>query len=495
MSLSVAIYARVSTDAQAEHGYSLESQVDACEQYAKSIGAETVRQYVDDGYSGAYLERPALTSLRDALQLKMFDTVVCYTPDRLARRLSHQLLLTEEIENAGATLHFVNGDYKDTPEGRMFFQMQGAFAEYEREKIRERTMRGKRAKLLKQKPIQDYRTFGFDYDKEKEEYIINPVEANIVRLVFDLYTKAMVGGVTIVASEMMKRNIPTPRGKKIWRGTTVYKILTQQKYCGEYYAYRLLSRKISANKNKVIKRPKSEWVLMSCPAIVGKETFNLAQSLLLSNKNVRKRQYPKGIYLLQGIARCAICGAKVVVANNNRGHFYICYTRTRRDEDKKPCTARYAKTDLVDKAFWSIIKKICSSMETLSDYIKRVDKASFINEDQTAKAKARLLTIKNEKNSILDWFSNGLITKQSATEKLSALTKEAKQIEKKMSEQSQPQKTINVERIYKTVADYIEDENAKRNVIRSIVDYVEYKRTDDKRNSKTYGIKFMIHFR
>ena len=76
--MNVAVYARVSTDWQAEHGYSLETQVEGCVKLANEIGATTIQKYVDDGYSGAYLERPALDKLRDALHAKMFDAVVCY---------------------------------------------------------------------------------------------------------------------------------------------------------------------------------------------------------------------------------------------------------------------------------------------------------------------------------------------------------------------------------------------------------------------------------
>ena len=55
--MNAAIYARVSTAAQAEHGYSLETQIEACKQKAISLGATSIKEYIDDGYSGAYLER------------------------------------------------------------------------------------------------------------------------------------------------------------------------------------------------------------------------------------------------------------------------------------------------------------------------------------------------------------------------------------------------------------------------------------------------------
>ena len=83
--MNVAIYARVSTAAQAEKGYSLETQVEACKQKALSLGAASIKEYVDDGYSGAYLERPALDSMRDAVSAKLHDCIIIYDIDRLSR--------------------------------------------------------------------------------------------------------------------------------------------------------------------------------------------------------------------------------------------------------------------------------------------------------------------------------------------------------------------------------------------------------------------------
>lgn len=58
--MNVAIYARVSTTQQAEKGYSLETQIEACKKKAMEMGATSIKEYIDDGYSGAYLERPAV---------------------------------------------------------------------------------------------------------------------------------------------------------------------------------------------------------------------------------------------------------------------------------------------------------------------------------------------------------------------------------------------------------------------------------------------------
>src|SRR5262245_20273098 len=78
----VALYARVSTDEQAEK-YGLDSQLRALRERAKARGWDVVGEFKDDGYSGATLDRPALTKLREAARTRAFDVVLSHSPDRL----------------------------------------------------------------------------------------------------------------------------------------------------------------------------------------------------------------------------------------------------------------------------------------------------------------------------------------------------------------------------------------------------------------------------
>ena len=181
--MNAAIYARVSTDWQAEHGYSIETQLESCRAKAKEIGATVIKEYIDDGYSGGFLERPGLDALRDAVSDGLYDVVIFHDPDRMARKLIHQLIITEELEKAGAAPVFVLERFYSSPEGQMNYQMKGVFAEYERAKIRERTMRGKRAKLRAGKAICDSHIYGYDFDRASSSYVVNPAEAAVVRRV------------------------------------------------------------------------------------------------------------------------------------------------------------------------------------------------------------------------------------------------------------------------------------------------------------------------
>jgi site-specific DNA recombinase len=487
---TAAIYARVSTDWQAEHGYSLETQVSACEKYAANLGAANVTKYIDDGYSGAYLDRPRLDALRDALQAKIYDCVIVYTPDRLARRLSHQLLITEEIEKSGATLHFVNAEYKTTPEGQLFYQMQGAFAEYEREKIKERTMRGKRGKLKSGKPISDHGVFGYAWDEQAKDYIINEPQAAIIRKIFNMYISGDFGGTDALAVKLNEMNIPSPGGKK-WLGSNVCRMLKKPMYTGEYYAYKEYSKKIDAHKRHNTTRPESEWIPMQCPAIVSKETFEAAQRLLDANKKRRKRKLETKQYLLQGVMKCARCGGSIVIRRPASGSYYTCFNAVKPQAEK--CNARYAKTDIVDAAFWDTLKQICKTPKKLAAYIKATDKAAP-RVDDTQKLKERLAKIDAEKAAIVEWYTSGYLTQAAATAKLEALTSEAKRIQEKLSAPKTNARAVDIARIYKLVKDCDGSFEAKKNIVHAIIDYITYERVDNTHKNGIYDIKFLIHF-
>lgn len=137
------VYTRVSTEEQAREGYSLASQLEACRTKATALGATEIVECVDEGASGEILTRPQLTRAREIMRQGGINAFVCLDPDRLARKLAHQLLITEEIERCGVRLEYVNFDRANNPEGNLLYAIRGAIAEYEKEKIKERTVRAK----------------------------------------------------------------------------------------------------------------------------------------------------------------------------------------------------------------------------------------------------------------------------------------------------------------------------------------------------------------
>ena len=129
--MQVALYARVSTSQQQLEG-TIASQQRALQHHIQHHGWSLLpeHEYIDDGISGARLDRPALDRLRDAARRGAFDAVVILSPDRLARNYAHQWLLIEVLEKMNTQLIFLQNPFGDSPQGKLLTQMQGMIAEY-----------------------------------------------------------------------------------------------------------------------------------------------------------------------------------------------------------------------------------------------------------------------------------------------------------------------------------------------------------------------------
>ena len=139
-----AIYARVSSEQQATT-HTIASQVAALQERVATDGLalSEMMQFLDEGYSGGTLVRPALERLRDLVAAGAVDRLYVHSPDRLARKYAYQVLLVEEFQRMGVEVIFLNRALGRSPEDDLLLQVQGMMAEYERAKIVERHRRGK----------------------------------------------------------------------------------------------------------------------------------------------------------------------------------------------------------------------------------------------------------------------------------------------------------------------------------------------------------------
>jgi site-specific DNA recombinase len=488
--MNVAIYARVSTDMQAEQGYSLGAQITDCTAKAKELGGTIIKEYVDDGYSGAYLERPALQDMREAIRSKMFQVVVCYDVDRLSRNLSHQLLVTEEIEKSGASLVFVKSDYQSTPEGRMFYAIKGAFAGYEREKFRERSMRGRIAMLKQGKVIEDSHVYGYDYDKENHCYTINKVEAAIVREIFDLYLDGY-GGIQSICG-YLTAHYP-PKSGKAWAKSLVSDILHREMYTGRFYSHRYYHFKTGLKSEKRVERPREEWIEMSCPAIITEEEHKEALKILERNSTVKERK-GKIPALLQGLAYCGSCGHLLHTKTVSHKKRYVCWRDNNQGKSGPGCGARSMFCATVDEAFWEMLREICHSTASLKRYLQATSPAKIVKHEKK-NPQEQLAKIKAERKSVMSWFSQQLLTHEEATERLEAL----KKAEEKLMQENVPAKPTTPQRSLQAIVEAVstceESSEVRREVVKRIIDRVILTRTDKRKGQSHYQLDIKIIFR
>jgi len=147
----IAIYARVSTSSQ-----STQNQIDVLTELANRQGHTIIKIYTDNGFSGTKLtsDRPALNDLMTDARKKSFDMVLVWSLDRLGRSLKHCLELLQELQELKVDLFFQQqGMDTSTSSGKLMFSMIGAFAEFERNIIRERVMAGQMRAKANEKTI------------------------------------------------------------------------------------------------------------------------------------------------------------------------------------------------------------------------------------------------------------------------------------------------------------------------------------------------------
>lgn len=332
--MRVACYLRVSSEEQAVHGYSLAHQETACRAYAARMGATEVVCFADQGVSGALLERPGLTALREAVRAGQVQAVVVYDPDRLARSLAHQLLLTEEWERAGLRLEFVNFQWQDSPEGRLFYSLRGAVAEYEKEKIRDRTTAGRIQKArLGKMPVANA-PYGYRYRRADAALEVVPEEAAVVASVFRAWNDG--ASLSAIARRLTAAGIPTRTGAAAWHRQTIRQMLANPAYQGIFYSRRFDHGGVALNrhrppgeKRQPRLRPPAEWIAVPVPAVVDPAEWERAQQRLRTARAAGRP--PDSPYLLSGLARCGRCGGRLVGTRRSywgrRRRTYLCRPR------------------------------------------------------------------------------------------------------------------------------------------------------------------------
>lgn len=226
-------YVRVSTDEQL-NGYGLDAQKASIEAYAAAMGYELDCIYADEGVSGAKLDRPAFNELREAVKAGEYAGVIVYKLDRISRMLKDILVIKDdEFEPNGAAIISVKEQFDtSTAIGRLFFQMIGSFAEFEREVIKERTVAGKKEKAKQGRFAGGTAPYG--YVAIDKELVIDEQQAEVVRLVFRMRGEGKT--LQVIADELNRMQVPTKRGGK-WSRTHIKDMLDRESFYRGIYRF------------------------------------------------------------------------------------------------------------------------------------------------------------------------------------------------------------------------------------------------------------------
>lgn len=373
-----ALYLRVSSRMQEEDGTSLQSQEERCRVFAAERGFSIAPEHVfTEIHTGVELwERPKLTALRQAARAGDIDTVVAYSIDRLSRDPVHLGVLISEADHAGVAVHFVTEPLDNSPEGQLIRFVRGYAAKVEHEKIKERTMRGRRTRAESGRLLPGNRPpYGYSWaDEGKTHLIENPVTAPVVRRLFN----EVNAGTTArqLALTLTAEGIPTPTGRERWCVPTIVQLIRHPVYYGEPRAFRY--RWVTEPDGRRVRReaPESEQIAFcgASPALVTKELAQAASARLARNKSesTRNNRDPEAALLRAGYAVCGYCGHPLS-AVNARGHgtLYRCNSA---NQTRYGCPYFGIQSAILDAAVWSKIEAVLTRPDIIATEVERLRK-------------------------------------------------------------------------------------------------------------------------
>jgi len=417
--LETGIYVRVSTEEQAQEGFSIRAQEQKLKDFVRIKEWSVYKIYMDEGISGKNItERPAINEMIEDIKKGQVKNVLVFKIDRLTRNTADLINLIELFNTYDCSFNSLTESIDtQTATGRMFIKIIGIFAEFERENIAERTRVGFERKASEGYTLAS-RVSSYGYDRAKGQKIqtINEKEATIVREIFDMFLNRHMRFFDI-AQNLNTRKIPT-KLDSVWYARSVKNVLTNCNYIGNVrYAQYDEKRSFEA---QGVHQP-----------IISEETYIETQALIKKISTKVYKKHPKEEHYFAGVLICGKCGDKLGVHSGSKKDesgkalpgSYLCNNRYR-----KKCDACRIKHTNVEKAFSEYIGSI-GDFDTLDEIqlvVKKEVKEQNIDLVKDLQRQCRKLEQKEKE--VLDLYIDNKIDFDNYIEVKKAVEKEKNQI-------------------------------------------------------------------
>lgn len=407
------LYTRVSTEDQAEEGYSLPEQIRDLTRYAQAQGYTVLGDPIeDDGYSGRTMNRPGLARVRELAEEGAFDVLVVAKWNRLFRRGAYQDLFIAEMKLAGVDVISLDGQKNDTPAGKLFNRMMADFSEYQRDDLVETMQRGKRGRARQGKVVPSrFVPYGFSYDPKIGNYRVDAERMQAVRAVF-----RMVGeegrSLYYVTKALMRDGVPAPaaalaerEGKPVvashWRHRAIRLMIENDVYKAHTYEEikALVSPDVAATLDRdkrygvqwynraryertpdedktvhVTPNKPEEWIAVPVPdAGIPRELVEAAREAIKDNKAPSSAS-DRFWELSGGLLYCGECGytmkthttvAKKKPATNGRGYYYY-HCPKKRLYGRDACShGKHYRAEEMESEVWGRLRYVLEQPEEL----------------------------------------------------------------------------------------------------------------------------------
>lgn len=406
--MKVAIYARVSTEQQIEN-YSISLQKERMKAFCSSKGWNDITEYVDGGYSGSNLNRPALQRLQQDIKAKKVDAVVVYRLDRLSRSQRDTLYLIEEMFLPNGVEFISISETIDTSNafGRAMIGVMSVFAQLERETITER-LRSGRLKMVKEEGLwaggADASPYGYTR-LPRGELVINEKERDHIVRIFEEYV--LLKSYIKVQKKLQKEGFPELRPQRITA------LLKNRLYIGEVSFA-------------------GEWFKGAHEPIISLELFNEAQRVNEHFKGYNFGKIKNNVFRQKVVCGCCgenyvVYGANSKLANGDKVTYYYMMCRRRkmpRYYDSKCHNRTIKRSDLEDEVFARI-----QNLETSGEI-----ELSYKRENSVSDYHKKIESIEKKIAKLLDLYLDNRIPKEALDIKLADLNNEKDILLKKIQE-------------------------------------------------------------
>ena len=299
------------------------------------------------------------------VRTEAIDVVVVHSLDRFTRDPGHGVIITQELEKHGIKLEAVTEDIDDTELGKLISYIRGFASKVEAKRIKERTMRGKKASAMAGKiPHGGFaRLYGYDYDKATSKRVINKTEEYWVRRIYEWLVNEGLTANTITF-RLRESKAPT-KFSRYWNRSTVLGILKNVAYTGKTYAF-------TVQQGTKRLKPKNEWaeVPNATPAIILEELFEAAQMQLKLNCDKAKRN-TRFQYLLRSHLYCRHCGRSYCGHLDRTIGYYRCPGRLRIFAPIDRCPNKTWRADKLEALIWGKILAVLDNPDLMVSEIKK----------------------------------------------------------------------------------------------------------------------------
>ena len=426
-SFRVGLYIRLSReDGDKEESSSVTNQREILKRYvSEQPNFFIVKEYVDDGWTGANFDRPKFKEMIADIEAGIIDTVITKDLSRLGRErlgVGHYTEIYFPEHNVRYIALLDNIDtYFDAGMNDMA-PFKGVINDMYVRDISKKI----RSSLIERKKAGNFLgvTAPYGYQKDpnnKFHLIINEKEAEVVKRVFRLYLEG--NGLTRIAQILTKDGIPVPGESRnigktrrtalysSWKQTTIRRILDNRVYLGELVQFK--RRKINYKSKRRITVPEEERYICkgTHEAIIDEESFNAVQNILKKNKSFKGTKHD---YLFKGLLFCSECGARLNVTYSNYAlkkygeyrYTTICYSYSRLYSDI--CTRHSNSIPELEEVLIKHIKEVCSRYinENLQDELINMAKKQKQLELKQISNEKRLETLEQKISDIGLYIKN-----------------------------------------------------------------------------------------